>query len=364
VYTYDAIGNKLKKSTTVSGITTDRYYAGAFEYDNLRRLDLIHNEEGFVEKDGTTYTYEYFLKDHLGNTRAVVFYNGSGVVSTKQVTDFYPFGMTSNMVNNSSDNKYLFNGKELQDDNLGGVKLDWYDYGARFYDAQIGRFTTQDPFADKYYSLSPFSYVANNPLKFIDPDGREIWIGFNVTKTDGTTVAQKVQYKEGKLYAGGKEYSGGNEYATKVLNDLNQLSKDNDQLSSRLETLETSKNIHTIQMTDGPDDGNSNSSSKADVESHKPTGSKTKYNPDKDENIRGDKRVPRAGLAHEILGHGWDADQGKKDYSETDNGIPMYEVNAVNQENRARAAAGDVKKETYAGKSIPAELLDDTHKKK
>ncbi|MBI3141718.1 MAG: hypothetical protein HYZ16_02700, partial [Bacteroidetes bacterium] len=177
---------------------------------------------------------------------------------------------------------------------------------------------------------------------------------------------QKVQYKGDKLYnADGTEYAGGNEFAGKVLKDLNQLKADDDVLKELTETLETSKNIHTIQMTDGPDDGNSNSPESQYNDEHGiPTGSTTKYNPDKGENVRGDKRTPRAGLAHELLGHGWDSDQGKADYSKTDNGIRMYEVDAVNIENRARAAAGDPKKTTYGGKPIPKELLDNTQKKK
>lgn len=72
--------------------------------------------------------------------------------------------------------------------------------------------------------------------------------------------------------------------------------------------------------------------------------------------------MARAGLAHELLGHGYDSNQGTADYSKTSNGIPMYEVNAVNMENRARAAAGDPKKTTYGGQPIPTALLDDTHK--
>lgn len=64
----------------------------------------------------------------------------------------------------------LYNGKELQDQ----LSLTWYDYGARFYDAQIGRFTTQDAFAEKYISLRPYQDGADNPILFIDVNGDSI----------------------------------------------------------------------------------------------------------------------------------------------------------------------------------------------
>lgn len=89
-------------------------------------------------------------------------------------------------------------------------------------------------------------------------------------------------------------------------------------------------------------DGNSNTPlSQSNDEKGIPTGSKTKYNPDKNETVRGDKRDAKVGLAHELLRHGWDSDKGKTNYNKTKNGIPMYEVNAVNIENRARASAGN-----------------------
>ncbi len=77
-----------------------------------------------------------------------------------------------------SENKYLYNGKELQDESLGGVNLDLYDYGWRQYDPQIGRFTTQDRFSEKYFSLSNYSYAANSPNNFIDVNGDSIWFSY------------------------------------------------------------------------------------------------------------------------------------------------------------------------------------------
>jgi RHS repeat-associated protein len=81
-----------------------------------------------------------------------------------------------------SENKYLYNGKELQDEQLGGINLDLYDYGLRFYDPALARFTTQDPRAEKYYGLSPYNYCANNPVLFIDPNGDTISVTTNAGK--------------------------------------------------------------------------------------------------------------------------------------------------------------------------------------
>ncbi len=152
----------------------------SFVYEDSK-LAFIQTPVGRIVPDHDTYAYEYFLRvekkrksrnlgNHLGNTRVV--FNEQGEVL--QDNSYYPFGGIMKGLNFTAglapENKYLYNGKEMQDD----FGLDWYDYGARFYDAQLGRWHVIDPKAKDYSSLSPYSYVANNPLKFIDPDGKRI----------------------------------------------------------------------------------------------------------------------------------------------------------------------------------------------
>ncbi len=91
-----------------------------------------------------------------------------------QENNYYPFGMQMEgpwqEVISAPENGYTYNGKELNQD----FDLNWLDYGARWYDPSIGRWNAVDALAEKYSDLSPYNYVANNPLKFIDPDGNEI----------------------------------------------------------------------------------------------------------------------------------------------------------------------------------------------
>jgi len=179
-YTYDAVGNKKAKVIEFTGNSnagrTD--YSGNFIYEN-DKLKAIFTSAGrivpFDNNGNVLYKFEYNLQDHLGNTRVVFGGHDNGRPEVMQTTDYYPFGMVMNQSNTFADgvlsNNFLYNGKELQNDAIGGVKLDWYDYGARFYDPSLGRWHVIDNKAEQMRRFSPYSYAFDNPIRFIDPDG-------------------------------------------------------------------------------------------------------------------------------------------------------------------------------------------------
>jgi RHS repeat-associated protein len=169
-YIYTSTGSKLRKYTNdASKESTTTDYIGAFVYEE-GELQFIQTAEGRLVPDGSGgYNYEYAIKDHLGNTRVMFDENGQIL----QDESYYPFGLSFgaelSYVNtlNSPKNKYLYNGKEKQMD----FDLGWYDYGARFYNPELGRWSAIDPLLEKYTNNSPYNYVLNRPLIAFDPDG-------------------------------------------------------------------------------------------------------------------------------------------------------------------------------------------------
>ena len=124
------------------------------------------------------FAFYYYNQDHLGNIREVV--NASD--SVQQVTNYYPFGAPyadTSAATNADFQPYKYNGKEL--DKMHG--LNTYDYGARQHDPILARWDRIDPLCEKYYSVSPYAYCLNNPLAYVDPDGRKVY---------GDSVSQEI----------------------------------------------------------------------------------------------------------------------------------------------------------------------------
>ncbi|MCT2409283.1 RHS repeat-associated core domain-containing protein [Chryseobacterium antibioticum] len=117
----------------------------------------------------------------MGNTRLSFARNSTGVLELVDNNDYYPFGMNHLKSGNAffgagSYKNYKYNGKELQE-------MGMYDYGARFYMPDIGRWGVVDPLAEKMTRHSPYNYAFNNPVKFVDPDGREATDWYRNRKT-------------------------------------------------------------------------------------------------------------------------------------------------------------------------------------
>ena len=160
-YVYDATGRKLAKY--YNGVY--RSYVDGIEGD-VSGIQLIHTDEGVAQNNNGTYTYQYNLSDHLGNVRYSFDIYG-GVVRRLQSDDYYAFGKRKSSGSPVSlNNKYLYNGKEVQDE-LG----EQYDYGARFYDPVTGRWNVVDPLAELDRNTTPYAYAFDDPIRHTDPDG-------------------------------------------------------------------------------------------------------------------------------------------------------------------------------------------------
>ena len=327
-YTYGADGTKLRTVHKIGSTTTTTDYCGNVIYENGVQK-LLLTEEGYVTLSDSK--YHYYLKDHQGNNRVVISQSGT----VEETNHYYPFGGA--FASTSNVQPYKYNGKEL--DSKKG--LNWYDYGARHYDAALGRFTTNDRFAEKYYSMSPYQYGANNPVNNIDVNGDTI-----VVNPNPNGLIDNV-----RMFFGFDT-----KYQKDVKADLQQLKKDDKEIGEMIIELEKSKNVHSITRTKR---GKSNSSgfdrekAKKDI----PQGSIINYDPDVKTDINGNHRTPRIGLSHELQ-HSSDVDKGIMSYENIGNGIPMREIRAINTENKIRKRTGDAKRTEYRGRKIPQKLLE------
>src|SRR5690606_36984262 len=193
-YFYDASGVKIKKEVNDGTQINTTAYQDGFQYSN-NLLEFFPTAEGYVkttrQSSGYDFNYVFNHTDHLGNIRLrYTQHPETGATEILQEDHYYPFGLKHKGYNNehfvfsleSNDGitlvpatltaedgyKYKFSQKEWQSE----FNLNAYDYGARIYTPDAPRFWQMDPYVEKYETLSPYAYVANNPINAIDPDGR------------------------------------------------------------------------------------------------------------------------------------------------------------------------------------------------
>ena len=162
-FTHSPDGEKLSARVGANGFEYLSSLIYTYRGGTLSLAQAV-TDEGTIQLAGVN----YFIRDHLGSVRAVVDHTGKIV----ERNDYYPFGGRHENASLplTGVNRYKFGGKET----LEPVNLDMLDFGARFYDPRIARWNTQDPLAEKYFSLSPYNYCAGNPVTVTDPDGRAL----------------------------------------------------------------------------------------------------------------------------------------------------------------------------------------------
>ena len=165
-YNYLSDGTKVGVRDGSGKIGYD--YVGSVVYkvvDGQREFDRAIVGDVHFTSDGIRYA----LTDQLGSIRALIDEKGNIV----QQNDYYPFGakIACDGYANADDNRFLFSGKESQK----LLDLNAYDFGARMYDASLGRWNSVDPQGFRKAKINNYIYCKNNPIIFFDPDGQDDW---------------------------------------------------------------------------------------------------------------------------------------------------------------------------------------------
>ncbi len=148
-------------------------YVGPFIVED-GKLNRVLFDGGFCLLSGQHAAYCYYVCDHLGSVRRVV-----ADAWEVQRNAYYAYGGPyGDWSYNPETQPLKFLGKEWNHQH----GLDLYDFGARQYNPAVARWTTMDPLCEKYYNVSPYAYCFNNPVKFVDPDGKDVLIWYQDKK--------------------------------------------------------------------------------------------------------------------------------------------------------------------------------------
>ncbi|WP_081874022.1 RHS repeat-associated core domain-containing protein [Chryseobacterium sp. JM1] len=199
----------------------------------------------------------YQYRDHLGNARVSFAKNSTGALEVTDTNNYYPFGLNHIEGMLSSSNfggyySYKYNGKELQETGI-------YDYGARFYMPDLGRWGVVDPLAEQYRRFSPYSYTVNNPIRFTDPDGMQIAPGsqeqWDKHKKDVQDKKSELETTKSGLAQKAKDEGWSSK---KLARQENRLSERISSLGGSLDNmsvLEQSDNVYALEDSNGKNGG-------------------------------------------------------------------------------------------------------------
>ncbi|MBD5323957.1 MAG: hypothetical protein HDS02_03870, partial [Bacteroides sp.] len=216
-------------------------YVGNKIYED-GRLNKILVDGGYVDYNGGNPVYNAYMTDYQGNIRMVV----SESAAVRQAVNYYPYGALMTTGPSINVQRYMYNGKEL--DRMHG--LDWYDYGARHYDAAIGRWHSMDDMCYAYYDISPYAYCGGDPVNAIDPDGRSVWT--KVVKI-GAKIGSKVSRSGLSALFEAASYA---EAVSDITDDVNTVFDSNASLKDRLGAgLSLASEILPVSVGDVKDTG-------------------------------------------------------------------------------------------------------------
>ena len=174
-------------------------------------LESVEHDHGrFVASNENTSITEFIdtwhVRDYLGSVRAVYDITQDYAEDLSDVileqNDYYVFGgrIENPQFPNWSRNRYRFNGKEQLATATADLGLT--DYGARMYSQKLSRWTTPDPLADKYHSTSPYAFCGNNPVNYVDPNGKKIYYAKDVSEKFKQQFAETIRFMNEKGTAG------------------------------------------------------------------------------------------------------------------------------------------------------------------